>query len=105
MIDPTGGRGTESGPDWSKRRGLVLRRASLTHLRAGVADGKDGENGTGIETEPVPSPVWGEPLVLDDGPAAYSVAIALPDGIAVAWEHGTYETIEFTFIPLKNIPV
>lgn len=105
MIDPTGGRGTESGPDWSKRRGLVLRRASLTHLRAGVADGKDGENGTGIETEPAPSPVWGEPLVLDDGPAAYSVAIALPDGIAVAWEHGTYETIEFTFIPLKNIPV
>lgn len=62
----------------------------------------------GMEAEEKPptlSPAWGDPLVLDDGPAAYSVTITLPDGIAVAWEHGTYETIEFANIPLKNIPV
>ena len=108
MIDPTGGRGTDSGPDWSQRRGLVLRRASLTHLRAGTADGRDAEMAVGMEAEEKPptlSPAWSDPLVLDDGPAAYSVAIALSDGIAVAWEHGTYETIEFANIPLKNIPV
>ncbi|NLE99077.1 MAG: exo-alpha-sialidase [Propionibacterium sp.] len=70
LPDPTGGRGATSGPDWSSRRNLVLR--------------------TGLPG------AWGEPVVIDPGLAAYSVAITLPDGaVAVAWEYGAYEGIKF----------
>lgn len=78
LPDPTGGRGTHSGPDWSARRNLVLRV------------GRPGD--------------WGEPHTVDPGPAAYSVCQALPDGrVAVAWEFGAYEGIRFTVASSSSV--
>lgn len=73
LPDPTSGRGASSGPVWSERRNLVLR--------------------VGLPG------AWGEPVVLDPGPAAYSVAAVVPDGrLAVAWEYGAYEGIRFALV-------
>lgn len=70
LPDPTGGRGATSGPVWEDRRNLVLR--------VGHPGG------------------WSDPQVIDPGLAAYSVAVALPDGsVAVAWEYGAYDGIRF----------
>lgn len=68
MPDPTGGRGTDSGPEWARRRHLVARVREA-------------------ET-------WTLSHVIDAGPAAYSVAVPLEGNrVAVAWEHGAYEGI------------
>ena len=73
LPDPTGGRGTSSGPRWADRRNLVLRT------------GTPGD--------------WGPPTVLDPSLAAYSVAQPLPGGgLAVAWEFGHYDGIRFAVV-------
>lgn len=42
---------------------------------------------------------WGDPVVLDEGAAGYSVAVELPDGrLGVAWEAGDYASVEFASI-------
>lgn len=102
MVDPTGGRGTASGPDWSKRRGLVLRRGILPTDPGNDSPAADPSNSSA--TSRTQALNWSEPLVIDDGPAAYSVAVALAEGIAVAWEHGAYENIEFALISHEDLP-
>lgn len=69
--DPTGGHGTNSGPQWDQRAGLVLRT------------GRPGS--------------W-DVRVLDDGPAAYSVCAPVGDRLLVCWESGPYTEIRYELL-------
>ena len=47
---------------------------------------------------------WSDALVIDEGAAAYSVAVGLPDGgLAVAWEAGDYDEIVFARISADEL--
>ena len=73
-LDPSRGKSHDQLQDWFSRKNLVVRLGTLP--------------------EPPTSPLdpaeisWGEPHVIDPGPAAYSVCATLGDRIAVMWETG-----------------
>lgn len=47
---------------------------------------------------------WSDAIAIDEGAAAYSVAMELPDGdLGVAWESGDYDAIMFTKISRSEV--
>ena len=89
-LDPSRGKSHDQLQDWFSRKNLVVRLGTLPEPPTSPLDPADIS--------------WGEPHVIDPGPAAYSVCAALGDRIAVMWEtgqqsgspHSPYGSIAFT---------
>lgn len=57
-----------------------------------------------LRVSPDGGETWGNSVLLDEGAAAYSVALELPDGrLGVIWEAGDYDALQFAAISREEV--